>query len=96
VFANDVVRAIAIAHGESGIALKPDAYNPEWHYDRHGNKLCQGSYGVFQIACVHHMHDVEALYDVEFNVRMARKIYEDSGWRPWGAYTNGSYLAYMR
>lgn len=52
-----------------------------------------------QIACVHHMENPEALFDPEFNLAMAKKIHQDSGWYPWGAYTNGSYknhLAYLR
>lgn len=94
-FAEDPVRALAIAQGESGANLNARAYNPEWHY-RNGQKVCQGSYGVFQIACVHYMHNPEALFDVKFNIEMARKIYDDSHWRPWGAFTDGSYLAYLQ
>lgn len=83
--------AVAVAKSESGKALLPTAYNPEWHYDRNGNKVCQGSYGVMQIACVHMKHNPEALYDVETNLEVARKIYESEGWAPWGGYTSGSW-----
>lgn len=71
------------------------AYNPEWHYDKHGNKICQGSYGVMQIACVHYRENPSKLYDPEFNLQMARKIYNERGWRPWGAYTDGGYKKFL-
>lgn len=87
--------AVAVGKSESGESLKADAYNPEWHYDRHGNKICQGSYGVMQIACVHHLEDPEALFDVEFNLAKAREIYNSEGWRPWGGYTSGGHKKYL-
>lgn len=88
--------AVAVAKAESGALLKADAYNPEWHYDSKGNKICQGSYGVMQIACVHHKENPEALFDVEFNLEMAQRIYETQGtFNAWGAYTNGSYKKYL-
>lgn len=86
--------AVAVAGGESG--YNPRAYNPEWHHDRNGNRICQGSYGLMQIACVHHMENPEALYDVEFNLQMAQKVYNERGWLPWGAYTDGRYKQYLQ
>lgn len=91
--------AYAVAMGES--RLNPLAYNPEWHYDRHGNKICQGSYGLMQIACVHHVENPRALFDVQFNLEVARAVYDDAqqrrgnGWLPWGAYTDGGYRPYL-
>ena len=35
----------------------PNAYNPEWH------KGCRGSYGIFQVACVHSKY-VDSLEDL--------------------------------
>jgi soluble lytic murein transglycosylase-like protein len=75
--------ALAIARAESN--LNPNAVN--W---RDAHRGCNGSFGVFQIGCLH-VDDVEKLYDVEYNIRMARRIYDQSGWQPWGAYTDGSY-----
>ena len=72
--------------GES--QLNPRAYNPEAH------RGCNGSYGIMQIACVH-VSDTERLYDPEYNLQVARRIYDAEGWRPWGAYTDGSYLRYI-
>ena len=91
---------MAVAGGESG--YNPNAYNPEWHYDqRTGEKLCQGSYGLMQIACVHKIDNPEALFDPEVNLAYARRVYDDSsrrignGWLPWGAYTDGNYKRFL-
>lgn len=79
---------------ESG--LNPKASN--WQDSHRG---CTGSFGIFQIGCVHES-DLDTLYNVEKNIRIARAIYDDAkartgnGWAPWGAHSNGSYLAYMR
>lgn len=84
--------------GES--RLNPRAYNPEWHY-RNGEPICQGSYGLMQIACVHNIDDPEALYDVQLNLEVAYRVYQDAasrrgnGWLPWGAYTDGGYLPFL-
>lgn len=86
--------AVAIAKAES--MLNANAYNPEWHYDRLGNPVCQGSYGIMQIACVHHLEDPEALFDVQFNLQKAKQIQSNAGdWKDWGAYTDGRWEEYL-
>lgn len=87
--------AVAVAKAESGIHLLATAYNPEWHYDRYGNPVCKGSYGVMQIACVHHLESPEALFDVEFNLQKAKEIYTEQGWQPWGGYTSGGWRNHL-
>ena len=82
-FPEDPYTAVAVATAESG--LYQFALNSK---DSH--KGCTGSYGIFQIGCLHES-DPNVLYDVEYNVKRAREIYDESGWQPWGAYTNGSY-----
>jgi soluble lytic murein transglycosylase-like protein len=54
------------------------AYNPEWH------KGCQGSYGLFQIACVNYSGNPTDLYDPELNAQIAIQVYKTQGWRAWG------------
>ena len=81
-----------MAGGESG--YNPSAYNPEWHYSN-GKKVCQGSFGLMQVACVHNIDNPSALFDVEFNLQKAKQIYNESGWQPWGAYTDGGYKKYL-
>lgn len=94
-FPNEPNIAVAVAKSESGALLKNTAYNPEWHYDRQGNPICQGSFGVMQIACIHNIEDPEALFDVRLNLQKAAEIYEDSGWWRWGGYTSGKYKKYL-
>lgn len=84
---------IAIAKAESG--LGKNNYNPEWHRDRNGNPVCQGSFGLFQVGCVNYIEDPTKLNDVDFNLKIARKVYDTQGITAWGAYTNGSYKKYL-
>ncbi len=71
-----------IAMAESG--MDPNAYNPEWHYDRNGNKVCQGSYGLYQIACVNYRGDPRDLFDPHLNIKMAQIVYKQQGFKAWG------------
>lgn len=76
--------AMAIMQAESG--CNPEASN--WS-DNH--RTCIGSFGLFQLACFW----TGAPFDPATNVAKAYEIYSRSGWVPWGAYTNGSYLRYL-
>lgn len=87
VFWEDPVTAVAVAMAESG--LNPYALNT-----RDSHRGCTGSYGIFQIGCLHES-DPSALYDVEYNIRRAKEIYNESKWQPWGAYTDGNYKRYL-
>ena len=80
--------AYAVMRAES--LSNPEAYNPEWH------KGCQGSTGLFQIACVHG-YSYEELKDPIRNIEVAYKIYSGSerGWKQWGSYTDFRYLDFM-
>jgi hypothetical protein len=57
--------------------------------DNHGS--CVGSFGLFQIACIHD----GSSYDPIINVAAANRLYNQSGWSIWGAYTSGAYLKYL-
>lgn len=76
--------AMAVMRAESG--CNPNAANLR---DRHAN--CTGSFGLFQLACFW----TSTPYDPAHNVAKAYEIYSRSGWKPWGAYTNGSYKKYL-
>lgn len=78
---------MAIAMAESH--LNPLSLNAK---DLH--KGCRGSYGIFQIGCIHESNP-RILYDVEYNIKRARELYDQKGWKPWGAYTDGSYKTYL-
>jgi hypothetical protein len=56
---------------------------------------CSGSYGLFQIGCLHET-DPEILKDPEYNVQRAYELYKQNGWRIWGGYTNKSYLRFLK
>lgn len=70
-----------IAIAESG--LNPKAYNPEWHY-KNGEKYCQGSYGLLQIACINYDGDPKDLYNPEVNIEVANRILSEQGVFAWG------------
>lgn len=78
--------AYAVCMAESG--GNPNAQNIN---DRHLG--CLGSYGLMQIACVHTNNLPE--FNPSRNMQKAYEVYQHSGWRAWGAFSNQSYLKYL-
>jgi len=78
--------AIAVMMAESQGNSK--AYNPEWH------RTCQGSYGLFQVACMHFEKGDDKL-SAKTNIDTAYKVYKQSGFKPWTTFTSGAYLAFL-
>ena len=76
--------AYAVCMAESG--GNPNAANLN---DKH--RGCVGSYGLMQVACIHG----GIFTDPKQNMDKAFEIYNQSGWKPWGAYTNRSYLKHL-
>lgn len=74
---------IEIAKAESG--LKPTAHNPEYHK----SGKCYGSFGLFQVGCLHYEGNPEDLFDEDLNIEYAKKVYEKQGLRAWSVCTNG-------
>lgn len=75
VFGDDADRAIAVAKCESG--LRPNAIN---------NKNTNGTidHGIFQINSVHEKKRGSAFKsDWKANVRVAKQIFDEQGFRPW-------------
>ena len=66
--------AYAVAFAESG--LNTSAINLK---DRH--KGCNGSYGAFQLSCLH--GTTEELLDGKKNVEIAYNLWQKEGWSPW-------------
>lgn len=69
---------VAIARAESG--LKEDAYNPESH------RGCNGSYSLFQVACIHYEQRGiygEERFNPETNIQIAVELYQKHGYQPW-------------
>lgn len=61
------------------------ADNPEAHRSRSGKIICYGSWGLFQIACVHG-HAEEEMKEAVKNIGAAYKIWDNEGWAPWTTY----------
>ncbi len=77
--------AYAVCMAESGGNTNAANYN-----DNHGS--CVGSFGLMQLACFW----IPNPTDPTANMAKANEIYSRSGWSPWGAYTSGKYLRYLR
>ena len=84
---------LAVFQAES--ELYEYAHNPEKHYDRNGNVVCESSRGIAQIACVNYQGDLDDLYDVDINLEVARQVYDTQGIKAWGSFTDKRYLAYI-
>lgn len=84
-FPDDADRALAVARCESG--LNPFAQS----------KTNDG--GVFQINVAAHGERLKELgldiWDPEDNVKFARILYEEEGWRPWVCAWSEDHLAFI-
>ena len=76
-FPEDPDTAIAIAKAESGLKIEAINVNTNGTKDR----------GLFQINSCHGYGD--ELFDIDFNLYVARQLYEKSGWNPWVVYQRG-------
>lgn len=74
-FPEDPETAVRIAKCES--SLRSHAI--------HKNKNGSVDTGIFQINSVH-KYSQKDLFDVDFNIRVARKLYDRQGWAPWVCY----------
>ena len=83
-----VETAMAICAAESGGV--PSRKNlGDTHRDANGNVICYGSFGLFQVGCIHEPTfgiSEEDLLDPEQNIEIAYKIYVDGGFYPWSTY----------
>lgn len=86
----DIANAIIMAESSNN----PNAENPEWHYDIYGNPICQGSFGAWQLACLHGTEN--DLKDPVKSMEIAYNLWKKSGWTPWTTYTSGKYLKYLK
>lgn len=77
--------ALAVARAESGMnPLAVGKINSNGTQD----------FGMFQINSVHNPTEKQK-FNAEENIKLARKIYERSGWGAWSAYNNGKYLKFL-
>ncbi len=85
--------AYAVMMAESG--GNPDNINKE---DYHRRAKCWGSYGLFQMGCVHfgsYGLTSSNWNDPVVNVKAAYLLWKERGWTEWGAYKNKSYLKFL-
>ena len=89
VFEEHLVIALAVAQCESG--LRPSAFNDNTTWGGVGR-----DHGIFQINDVYHANkgDIPNLTWKQ-NIRIARKIFDASGWYAWSCYKNGNYLVFL-
>jgi len=80
--------AIARAENRNCDPLKHNLANTE----NHG--VCVGSYGVLQVACVH-FRPGEDRNDTATVVKVAYRVWQSGGYKPWSTFTNGSYREYL-
>jgi len=91
-YGEDVVYTfIAIAKAES--SMLPNQFNAELH-TRYDGSTCTGSYGLFQIACLH-VDEPTQLFDLDFNIKIAEKVYLEKGLGDWGVYSSGKYITFL-
>ena len=87
-------RVFGTKHAEVALAVS-QSENGSRKCDRIG---VSGDIGVFQINPW--VHDDKAspeeLKDCLTNIRVAKQIFDTSGWYPWVDFNNGNYLAYMK
>ena len=84
VFGKDARMALAVSQAENGTreCAKKGYTSNDW--------------GIFQINEVHlHRWTIEQLKDCTQNVLIAYEIFKSSGWHPWVAYQNKSYLRFL-
>ena len=97
VFHEDPDVAVAVFKAESG--LNPKAYNPELNSKKLGYTK-YSSCGIVQhndVRCVPYNEDNPSiLYDWKYNIDFGYEKWKSRGWKPWGAYTNGSYKKYLQ
>lgn len=93
-FGDNAKIAIAIAKAESH--LNPNAKG-DMHIEFTKDGITMGhSCGVFQIRVLPGRPDCETLKDPEFNIKYAKQMFDRSGFTPWSAYKNGTYLKYIK
>ena len=84
-FPEDYKTAIAIAMAESRLVVSEIG----------DKQMAKWSYGLFQINRTWHDYTPAQLLDEDFNIKIAREIYEKNGWERWSTYKSGKYIEYL-
>ncbi len=82
-FPDNWEKMLEIAEHES--TLDPKAYNPETHLvNKVTGETCKGSLGLLQVACSNYAGDTKDLFDLETNIKAARKVFDIQKYNAWG------------
>jgi hypothetical protein len=84
VFGDDAVTALAIANAESRLNAKAV------HINNNGTQ----DFGVFQINSVHKPTETQK-FNARDNIKLAKSIFDKSGWTAWSTYNNGNYIKFL-
>ena len=88
---NNIAWAVMMAESSGN----PQAHNSKDYHRRVG---CWGSYGLFQMGCIHFGHyglTWDNKFSPEENIQSAYLLWKQRGWKEWGAYTDGSYRKFL-
>ena len=90
-FGKDYKMATAIADCESG--LDNTRFNRNWNTN---GTYWSTDWSVFQVNDLFHAHrgDIENLTKEE-NIKIAKDIFDESGWYAWSCYKNGAYKRFL-
>jgi hypothetical protein len=82
--------ALAISQAENGTRQCDRVAGP--------NKNGTYDYGLFMINEVHLKkgYTIAQLKDCNFNIKVAKAIFDRQGWNPWSTLKNGSYKKFLR
>lgn len=97
---SQIAYAIARAENSSCDPTRHNMTSSETHRRYDGSVICVGSYGAFQVGCLHY-GEGDDVNDLATNVRIAYKVYssrnnwDETGFNAWTMYTNGGYMRNM-
>lgn len=80
----DIETAMKIMKLESGCSPTNHNYNDNHKNYKTGETICRGSYGLFQVGCIHYQG--EDINDWKKNIEIAYRVYQGSSWNAWTTY----------
>ena len=91
----NIMQAIGQAENRACNPLKHNETASETHRRADGSVICVGSYGALQVGCLHY-RDGENRNDLATNIKVAHRVWTDSGYTPWTMYKNGIYREFLK
>lgn len=91
---HQIIAAVAKAENRECNPVKHNETASETHRRADGSIICIGSYGVLQVGCLHYRPG-EDVNDLATNIKVAHRVWSDSGYTPWTMYKNGEYRKFL-